>query len=215
MLDHEIADPDRADLAVSKQGLQGAVGLQGPVERRRQRLMQDQQVDVFDAELADALLEGVQRLVVSVVADPNLGLQEDLRSVQIRGVHRLGDLALVAVGRRRVDVAIAVAKGDSDGVGGFVKWRLVHAETEPRHLDPIIEGDGFHLSTFLLWLDAKLGSALKLPQAGTPDPMANGDHPTDNPRMDQSGPSRARGSQGTASLAAEIASASVAYSLTE
>ena len=138
MLDHEIADPDRADLAVSKQGLQGAVGLQGPVERRRQRLMQDQQVDVFDAELAGALLEGVQRLVVSVVADPNLGLQEDLRSVQIRGVHRLGDLALVAVGRRRVDVAIAVAQGDSDGVASFVKWRLVHAETEPGISTPLL-----------------------------------------------------------------------------
>ena len=44
--------------------------------------MQDQQVDPFDTELAGALVEAVQRLVVSVVADPDLGLQEDLRPVQ-------------------------------------------------------------------------------------------------------------------------------------
>ena len=42
--DHEVADPDRADLAVSEQRLQGTVGLQGPVEGRRQGLVQDQQV---------------------------------------------------------------------------------------------------------------------------------------------------------------------------
>jgi len=40
--DHEVADPDRAYLAVSEQALQGTVGLQGPVERRWERLVQDQ-----------------------------------------------------------------------------------------------------------------------------------------------------------------------------
>ena len=37
-------------------------------------LVQDQQVDLIDAELAGALLETSRRLVVSVVADPDLGL---------------------------------------------------------------------------------------------------------------------------------------------
>jgi hypothetical protein len=66
VLDHEVTDSDRADLAVGEEGLQGTVGLEGPVERRRQRLVQDQQVDLLDAELSGALRERVQRLVVSV-----------------------------------------------------------------------------------------------------------------------------------------------------
>jgi hypothetical protein len=49
VIDHEVADPDRAVLAVGEQRLQGAVGLHGPVERRRQRLVQDQQVELLDA----------------------------------------------------------------------------------------------------------------------------------------------------------------------
>jgi hypothetical protein len=40
VFDHEVADPDRADLAGSEQRLQGAVGLEGPVKRRRQGLVQ-------------------------------------------------------------------------------------------------------------------------------------------------------------------------------
>ncbi len=51
MLDHEIADPDRADLALSEEGLEGAVGLQGSVERRRQCLVEDKQVDLVDPSL--------------------------------------------------------------------------------------------------------------------------------------------------------------------
>jgi hypothetical protein len=42
-------------------------------------LVQDQQVDLVDPELAGAFFKAVQGLVVAVVADPDLGLQEDLR----------------------------------------------------------------------------------------------------------------------------------------
>ena len=51
--------------------------------------MQDEQVDLIDAELSGALLEAVQRLLVAVVADPDLRLQEDLGPVQLGGVNRL------------------------------------------------------------------------------------------------------------------------------
>jgi hypothetical protein len=72
--------------------------------------VQDQQVDLVDAELAGALVNAVQRLVVSVVADPDLGLQENLRPVQAGLVDRLADLALVAVSRRGIDVAVPGAE---------------------------------------------------------------------------------------------------------
>jgi hypothetical protein len=82
--------------------------------------MQDQKVDLVDAELTGAFLEGVQRLVVSVVADPDLGLQEDLRPVHGEAVDRLADLALVAVSRRGVDVPVPGAECAADGVSGLV-----------------------------------------------------------------------------------------------
>jgi hypothetical protein len=75
---HEVADADGPDLAPRVQLLQGSVGLQGAVELRGQRLVQEQQVDHVDAELVCALVEGVQGGVVAVVADPDLGLDEDL-----------------------------------------------------------------------------------------------------------------------------------------
>jgi hypothetical protein len=83
VLDHEIADPDRADFAVSEQCLQSAVGLQGSIERRRQCLVEEQQVDLVDTKLAGALLEAVQGFVVSVVANPDLRLKEDLRPADV------------------------------------------------------------------------------------------------------------------------------------
>ena len=82
MVNHEVADPDGPDLPVAKQRLQGPIGLQGRLELRRQRLMQDQQVDLVDPELAGALLKTMQCLVKALVADPDLGLQKHFRSVQ-------------------------------------------------------------------------------------------------------------------------------------
>ena len=114
MLDHEVADADGADLAVLEQRLQRPVCLERLAEVGRQRLVQDQQVDLVDAELAGALVEGVQRLVISVVADPDLGLQEDRRTTALRRVYRFADLALVAVGGGRVNVAVAGAERGRD-----------------------------------------------------------------------------------------------------
>jgi hypothetical protein len=107
VLNHEVADPDSAYLPVAEQRLQGPVGPQGRLEVRRQRLVQEQQVDLVDSELAGALLEAVQRLVVAIVADSDLRLQEDLVAVQAGTVHRFSDLALVAVGSGCVNLPVA------------------------------------------------------------------------------------------------------------
>jgi hypothetical protein len=82
VVDHEVADADGADLAVGQERLERSVGLEGHVEVRGQRLVQDEQVDLVDAELGGALLEPVQRLVVAVVGDPDLRLDEDVGAVE-------------------------------------------------------------------------------------------------------------------------------------
>ena len=74
----KLLTPMARTLPSAEQRLQRPVRLEGLVEVRGQRLVQDEQVDLVDAELAGALVEAVQRLVVAVVADPDLGLDEDL-----------------------------------------------------------------------------------------------------------------------------------------
>lgn len=78
----EAAHADRPDAAVREEGLEGAVGLDRALEVLRHRLVQDQHVDPIDAELRGTLLEGVQRLVVAVVADPHLGLEHHVVAVE-------------------------------------------------------------------------------------------------------------------------------------
>jgi hypothetical protein len=92
--------------------------------------VEDQQVDLVDAELSGALLEAMQRLVVSVVADPDLGLEEDLRPIHIGTVYGLSNLALVAVGRSSIDVPVSGIECHADGVSGLIGRRLEH--TEPK-----------------------------------------------------------------------------------
>lgn len=140
---HEVADPDRTDLAVGQQSLQRLVGGDGELELSRQGLVQDQQVDLVEAELARALVEGVQGLVVAVVGDPHLRLDEDLRAVEAgatqKPTQRLAHLALVAVGRSGVDVPVTGGQRRLDGRNRLVRVRLEDAEPEGRHLDAVVE----------------------------------------------------------------------------
>jgi hypothetical protein len=71
-------------------------GVDGPVERSGQRPVEDEQVDLVDAELAGALVEGVERLVVAVVADPHLGLDEHVGTVDAGSTNGVTDAAFVA-----------------------------------------------------------------------------------------------------------------------
>jgi hypothetical protein len=72
------------------------------------RLEQAREVlDPADDGLAGALVEGVQRLVIPVVAHPDLGLREDRRPAALRRAHRFADLALAAVCGGRVNVPVA------------------------------------------------------------------------------------------------------------
>ena len=104
---HEVADADGADLAVGEQRLERPVSVDGQVEPAGQRLVEDEQVDLVDAELAGALVERVEGLVVAVVADPHLGLDEHVVAVDAAAADGVADAALVAVGGGGVDVAVA------------------------------------------------------------------------------------------------------------
>src|SRR5439155_2794798 len=65
--------------------------------------------------------------------------------VQVGAVHRLADLAFVAVGRGGVDVAVSGSECGPDGVAGLVRRRLEDAEAERGHLDSVVEGDRLHV----------------------------------------------------------------------
>ena len=76
MVGHEIVDADRSYRSACKQRLERAIRVERLIEAARQRLMQEQQVDLVDAQLGSALVERVQRGVVPIVANPDLRLQE-------------------------------------------------------------------------------------------------------------------------------------------
>ena len=94
--------------------------------------MEDQQVDLVDAELGGALLEAVQGLVVAVVADPDLGLDEDLERVDPGATNGFADLALVAVRGRGVDVRGNRVERGPHGGSGLVGRSLEDAQAERR-----------------------------------------------------------------------------------
>jgi hypothetical protein len=102
--------------------------------------MEDQQVDLLDAQLSGALVERMQRLVISVVADPDLCFHEHVGAVKAGAVDRLADLALVAVGGGGVDVPIPGVECSAHGVTGLVGGCLEDTEAEGRQLDAVVQG---------------------------------------------------------------------------
>ena len=126
----------------SAKSLERPVGVEGAVEGRRQRLMQEQQVDLVDAELAGALVERVQRGVVAVVADPHLRLQEHLVPRDARAANALADLALVQIRGRGIDQPVALPDRPLDGVDRLRGRGLEDPEAESGHLDAVVQRQG-------------------------------------------------------------------------
>lgn len=101
--------------------------------------MEDEEVNVVDAELAGTLVEPVQRLVVAVVADPDLGLDEHLVPVDPGSMDGLTDLTLVAVRGGGVDVPVAGAQRGLNRGAGLLRRGLEHPEPESGHLDAVVQ----------------------------------------------------------------------------
>jgi hypothetical protein len=83
-------------------------------------LVEDEQVDPVDAELAGALVKGVESLLVAVVAAPDLGLDEHVVAIYSAATDGVTDTALVVIGGDGVDVSVPDAQGGLDGGGGLV-----------------------------------------------------------------------------------------------
>ena len=103
--------------------------------------MDQVEVDEFELEPLEAVLEGVLRLLVAVVVVEALGRDEDLVAVEPRRAEGLADLGLVPVGGRRVDVAVAEIERAGDGLSGLGGVDLEGAEPELRDLGAVVQLD--------------------------------------------------------------------------
>src|SRR5699024_12842856 len=117
MFNHKVTDPDGANLPLFKESFQCAVGIEGLVKLAGHGLMQQQQVDDINAELASAFVKSVQGLIEPVVGDPDFSLQKDLVTGQPRVADRLTDCTFVVIRRCGVDYPVAHLKRPGHGSG--------------------------------------------------------------------------------------------------
>ena len=97
------------------------------------------QVDVVEAEFAQAHVEGVQGLVVAVLVVPDLRGDEHVLARQPGPGDALADAGLVVVERGGVDMAVAGFQGDLHGIGRRGIRDLVHTEPELGDAVTVIE----------------------------------------------------------------------------
>ena len=142
VLGAEVRDADGARPAVGEERLGRLVGADRVLEVGRHRMMQQIEVDVVDAQPAQAGVEADLRGVVAVVAHPQLGGDEDLVAGDAGAADALADLALVVVGGGRVDQPVAVTQRGLDGGGGLLGRALEDAQAEGGHRDAVVQRQG-------------------------------------------------------------------------
>jgi hypothetical protein len=149
----EVAHAELADEALGAQSLQllERRAVLGVVARRP---VQQEQVDSVEAEAAQAALGAAAQALRREVVDPHLGRDPDLARVHARAAQALPHLLLVAVRRRRVDVAVAGGEGVRHRLGGLVRLDLEYAEAHG--------GDLRATNRLGRW--SRHGSLLSLPQ---------------------------------------------------
>jgi hypothetical protein len=142
VLGAEVRDADRTRPAVGEERLGRLVCLDGLLEVGGYRLVQQVEVHLVDPEPPQAGLEADLRGVVPVVAEPQLGGDEDLVAIGAGAADALADLALVVVGGRGVDQAVSVTQRGLDGKDGLLRRALEDAQAESRHRDVVVERKG-------------------------------------------------------------------------
>jgi hypothetical protein len=143
MLDLEVRDADRSRAAVGVELLE-RIPRRDEVAavQRRQRPVDEEEVDVVGAELLERPVECTPRVVRLVEAVVELARDPDIVAVEPRGGDRGADAVLVAVHLGGVDVAIAGlerSRGRTLGVGA--RADLEDAEPELRDAAAVVQLD--------------------------------------------------------------------------
>src|SRR5947208_1423739 len=93
----EVRDADCASASFGERLLDRLVGRNGRVKVRGNRLVKQEKIHVVEAQSPQAALEANERLVVAVVAEPQLRRDEQFTAVESGAADALADLALVVV----------------------------------------------------------------------------------------------------------------------
>src|SRR5450755_2816156 len=142
MLDLEVGDADRADATVGAELLQRLPrGDEVAAVQGRERPMDQEQVDVVEAQLAEGCLERAVSVVRPVVAVIELAGDEHLCSVQAGAAYGLPDAALVAVHLGGVDVPVAHLECGADRLCSFGGIDLKDAKPKLRDRMAVVERD--------------------------------------------------------------------------
>ncbi len=138
----EVGDADGGGAAVLLELDEGLPGRhEVAVVPRRERPVDEEQVDPVQPEPGERLVEGAPGVVGPVEAVVELGGHVELVAGDPRGGDRLADPLLVLVHLRGVEVAVARLEGAGHRRGRLVRRDLEHAEAELGDGRLVVEGD--------------------------------------------------------------------------
>mmetsp|Transcript_116537 Transcript_116537/g.277039 ORF Transcript_116537/g.277039 Transcript_116537/m.277039 type:complete len:337 (+) Transcript_116537:112-1122(+) len=100
----------------------------------------DIEVDIVHAQLAQGLVAGLDRSVVAVARSPDLGLQEDVSSAKAGVPKRFAHALLILVDLGCVDEAVASFQGVCHRLHHIGIGHLVGAEAHHGHDDAVVQG---------------------------------------------------------------------------
>lgn len=104
MPDGEVADPDRAGSAGLPELDEPRPGAQ---PRGCDRVVEQQQIDVVGPQAGQRRVQTRRQLLVGLVGIPDLGGDEHVVALDLRGPERFAQMRLAAVGLRGVEVPVA------------------------------------------------------------------------------------------------------------
>ena len=152
-------------MAVRKQLLGSLVGGKSLLEFRRDRPVQEVQVEVIKAKLANAGVEGAERLVVAEIGDAQLRGDEKILARDSAAEDALTDLCLVVVAGCRVDQPVSGHEGSAHCLGGLGGGDCECTEPQCRHANAVVEFDARHMAMLIFSIVRIDGLSVRQPRA--------------------------------------------------